>query len=192
MLSATVPLCPLVHACASPPGHTFVQQKSIRRSTAVRCSAADQQSEGARQGLHAVVCKFMMQMCPIMYACRRLCKAMPHLYSVRIRPDRCGIHPACRKVAQLVVQRFIRDQQVIAFGHGSLANSVIEALAAAREQGHLRGIRCLPASDTAAAEAAICGLPMSDPERHSRVRMHAACHCRFPMPCKCHIHQLGF
>ena len=94
-----------------------------------------------------------------------------------------------RNVAQLVIERFIKDRQVIAFGHSSLANCVIEALAAAREEGKLRNIHCLPASDTAAAEAAICGLPMSDPERHSRVRMHATCYGSPFMLCAFHAYQ---
>lgn len=43
-----------------------------------------------------------------------------------------------RRVAEAVVDGFIQDGQIIAFGHGSLAASLIEALASHRAQGRLK------------------------------------------------------
>ena len=43
-----------------------------------------------------------------------------------------------RFVAHTVIERFIKEDSVIAFGHGGLANAVIEALAAQRQQGRLK------------------------------------------------------
>jgi shikimate 5-dehydrogenase len=41
-------------------------------------------------------------------------------------------------VALTVIKCFIKEDSVIAFGHGGLANAVIEALAEQRQQGKLR------------------------------------------------------
>ncbi|BDA44081.1 probable ribose-5-phosphate isomerase A [Coccomyxa sp. Obi] len=74
-----------------------------------------------------------------------------------------------RSVAELVVKQYVKEGNVLGLGSGTLAASVIEVLAAERERGNLRAITCIPANDTAAVEAAIQGLPLSDVEQHSKV-----------------------
>ena len=45
-----------------------------------------------------------------------------------------------RRVAEAVVDNFIQDGHILAFGHGSLAASLIELLASQRLQGKLKVI----------------------------------------------------
>jgi hypothetical protein len=101
------------------------------------------------------------------------------------------------RAAQTVVEQIVKDGMTLGLGSGSLGAAVIECLAAERAEGMLKvgvhaeqkarvenvwwtnafawlqRIQCIPATDTAAVEAAIHGLPLSDLAQHIQVKTSA-------------------
>lgn len=73
------------------------------------------------------------------------------------------------KAADYLVENFIRDSQVIALGSGPLAAAVTEVLGEAVSSKLRQGIRCIGASDAAAVEAAVHGIPQTDLQSHPQV-----------------------
>ncbi|KAL4853873.1 putative ribose-5-phosphate isomerase 4 [Chlorella vulgaris] len=68
---------------------------------------------------------------------------------------------AVRHAAALLADTFLRDEITVGVGTGLGVNCVLEELAHRLESGKLRGVRCVPASDAAASEAAFHGLPLT-------------------------------
>jgi DNA-binding transcriptional regulator LsrR (DeoR family) len=68
---------------------------------------------------------------------------------------------AVRQAAALLADTFLRDEITVGVGTGLGVNCVLEELAHRLESGKLRGVRCVPASDAAASEAAFHGLPLT-------------------------------
>ncbi|KAI3431827.1 hypothetical protein D9Q98_010580 [Chlorella vulgaris] len=68
---------------------------------------------------------------------------------------------AVRQAAALLADTFLRDEITVGVGTGLGVTCVLEELAHRLESGKLRGVRCVPASDAAASEAAFHGLPLT-------------------------------
>ena len=70
----------------------------------------------------------------------------------------------CRKTAEIVVDIFLKEKGLVGLGNGLFAAHVIEYIAEKRKSQlkSLQGFYFVPATDTAAVEAAVHGLPVTD------------------------------
>jgi hypothetical protein len=66
-----------------------------------------------------------------------------------------------RSAAALVVDEFITSGQIVALGTGEVIGDILAELARRQTAGALHGVRCVPSSDAAAAEAALHGVPLT-------------------------------
>ncbi|KAK9797419.1 hypothetical protein WJX73_009251 [Symbiochloris irregularis] len=73
------------------------------------------------------------------------------------------------RAAEYLVKHHIKDNQVVALGSGPLAAAVIESIAGFITAHQRQGIRCIAASDAAAAEAAVHGLTQTNLDAHPEV-----------------------
>jgi hypothetical protein len=76
---------------------------------------------------------------------------------------------ACRKTAEIAVDIFLKDKVVVGLGNGPFAAQVIECIAEKRKLQPAQSFKFVPATDTAAAEAAIQGLPVAELAPDSQV-----------------------
>ncbi|EFN51133.1 hypothetical protein CHLNCDRAFT_141332 [Chlorella variabilis] len=74
-----------------------------------------------------------------------------------------------RAAAALVANTFFRDEIAIGVGSGLGVTYVLEELAQRLGAGKLRGVRCVPASDAAAGEAAFLGVPLTTLQEAGRL-----------------------
>ncbi|CAL5218480.1 g166 [Coccomyxa viridis] len=76
-----------------------------------------------------------------------------------------------RKSAEIVVDIFLKDKGLVGLGNGPFAAQVIECIAEKRklQLKPLQGFQFVPATDTAAVEAAVHGLPVTDLTPDSQV-----------------------
>ena len=84
-----------------------------------------------------------------------------------------------RAAAALVANTFFRDEIAIGVGSGLGVTYVLEELAQRLGAGKLRGVRCVPASDAAAGEAAFLGVPLTTLQVRGRPRCST---CRLHTP----------
>lgn len=75
----------------------------------------------------------------------------------------------CRKTAEIVVDIFLKDKGVVGLGNGPFAAQVIECIAERRKLLPAQSFQFVPATDTAAAEAAMQGLPVTELAPDSQV-----------------------
>ena len=75
----------------------------------------------------------------------------------------------CRKTAEIVVDIFLKDEVVVGLGNGPFAAQVIECIAEKRKLQPAQSFQFVPATDTAAAEAAMQGLPVAELAPDSQV-----------------------
>ena len=75
----------------------------------------------------------------------------------------------CRKTAEIVVDIFLKDKGVVGLGNGPFAAQVIECIAERRKLQAAQSFQFVPATDTAAAEAAMQGLPVTELAPDSQV-----------------------
>ncbi|PSC69203.1 putative ribose-5-phosphate isomerase chloroplastic isoform B [Micractinium conductrix] len=66
-----------------------------------------------------------------------------------------------RAAAAFAADTFVRDEITIGLGTGQPVNALIEEVASRLSAGKLRAVRAVPASDVAAAEAALHGVPLT-------------------------------
>lgn len=76
---------------------------------------------------------------------------------------------ACRKAAEIAVDIFLKDTVVVGLGNGPFAAQVIECIAEKWKLQPAQSFKFVPATDTAAAEAAIQGLPVAELAPDSQV-----------------------
>ena len=76
---------------------------------------------------------------------------------------------ACRKTAEIAVDIFLKDKVVVGLGNGPFAAQVIECIAEKRKLQPAQSFKFVPATDTAAAEAAMQGLPVAELAPDSQV-----------------------
>jgi ribose 5-phosphate isomerase len=70
--------------------------------------------------------------------------------------------PACRLVAQQLVDRFVTDNgMVVGVDSGDICTSIIQELGARLDASALKGVRIVAACDAAASEAAFVGVPQA-------------------------------
>lgn len=86
---------------------------------------------------------------------------------------RCRRHPVVqtqatddRQIAQHcaeeLVGKYVQSNSIIGLGTGVMVNAVIECLAQKASSGDLQGVRCVPASDVSASEAAFQGVTVTN------------------------------
>ena len=75
----------------------------------------------------------------------------------------------CRAAAELLIKEYVRNGSTVATGSGKLAAVFTQCLAQSVHQGNLQGVSVLPASDAAAAEALLAGLPLAQLGEGSQV-----------------------
>ncbi|KAL0042633.1 hypothetical protein WJX79_005902 [Trebouxia sp. C0005] len=71
-----------------------------------------------------------------------------------------------QRCAEELVQQHVHSNDVVGLGTGVLVNAVIECLAQKTTSGLLQGVRCIPASDVSASEAAFQGVPVTSLAEH--------------------------
>ncbi|KAL3144416.1 hypothetical protein ABBQ32_004164 [Trebouxia sp. C0010 RCD-2024] len=73
------------------------------------------------------------------------------------------------KCAEDLVGKFVQSNSVVGLGTGVLVNAVIDCLAKKTSTGLLQNVRCIPASDVSASEAAFQGVTVSSLAEHPTV-----------------------
>eukprot|EP00884_Botryococcus_braunii_P012304 jgi/Botrbrau1/21074/Bobra.0144s0073.1 len=105
--------------------------------------------------------------------CRNKTAFFSNLACLRRAPQRQRVYVSVRLTAQsetdpirqaadFVLDSYVRSNSVLGIGSGPISAAVVERLAARLSDGQLKGVRCVPASDVAAVEAAVNALPLLD------------------------------
>lgn len=76
---------------------------------------------------------------------------------------------AIRAAAALAADTFLRDEITVGVGTGPAINALLQEIAARQDAGKLRGLKCVPASDVAASEAAFHGVPLTTLQEGQRL-----------------------